>query len=76
LGLNAFNFEEVVGQSAAIKKVFQSVQKVAATDSTVLVTGETGTGKELAARAIHTLSRRKDRVLITINCAALGVDRE
>jgi formate hydrogenlyase transcriptional activator len=68
---NEFNFEEVVGQSAAIKKVFQNVQKVAATDSTVLVTGETGTGKELAARAIHTLSRRKDRALITINCAAL-----
>jgi DNA-binding NtrC family response regulator len=67
----AHNFEEIVGASPAIKKVFQNIEKVAATDSTVLVTGETGTGKELVARAIHTLSRRKDSALIKVNCAAL-----
>jgi PAS domain S-box-containing protein len=64
-------FEEIVGNSPAIRKVFQNIQKVAPTDSTVLVTGETGTGKELVARAIHHLSSQKDRALITINCAAL-----
>ncbi len=67
----AHNFEEIVGTSSAIKKVFQNIEKVAATDSTVLVTGETGTGKELVARAIHTSSRRKDSALIKVNCAAL-----
>ncbi|MCI0691830.1 sigma 54-interacting transcriptional regulator [candidate division KSB1 bacterium] len=69
----AHNFEEIVGASSAIKKVFQNIEKVAATDSTVLVTGETGTGKELVARALHTSSRRKDSVLIKVNCAALPV---
>ena len=66
-----FNFEEIIGHSPAIKKVFQHIHKVAPTDSTVLVTGETGTGKELVARAIHTLSQRKNSALIKINCAAL-----
>jgi PAS domain S-box-containing protein len=65
------NFEEIIGSSPAMRKVFQSVEKVAVTDTTVLITGETGTGKELVARAIHNLSPRKDRPLITVNCAAL-----
>ncbi len=66
-----YNFGEIVGASAAMKKVFDSAEKVADTDSTVLLTGETGTGKELIARAIHNLSGRKDRVLVRVNCAAL-----
>jgi Nif-specific regulatory protein len=65
------NFEEIVGSSPAIQKVFQSIERVAGTDATVLITGETGTGKELVARAIHNLSRRKDSPLIKVNCAAL-----
>jgi len=65
------NFEEMIGTSAAIKKVFQAIEKVATTDATVLVTGETGTGKELIARAIHHLSKRKDGVLVKVNCAAI-----
>lgn len=63
--------EEIVGQSAAIRKVLLQVEQVAATDSTVLVLGETGTGKELIARAIHRLSGRKDHAMIRLNCAAL-----
>jgi formate hydrogenlyase transcriptional activator len=54
-----------------MKKVLQAVEKVAATDATVLLTGETGTGKELIARAIHNLSTRKDGVLVKVNCAAI-----
>ena len=65
------NFEEIVGVSAMIKKVFKAVETVAVTDSTVLITGETGTGKELIARAIHNLSSRKDRVLVKVNCSAI-----
>ncbi len=65
------NFDEIIGTSSAIKKVFQAIEKVAATDATVLITGETGTGKELIARAIHHLSNRKDGVLIKVNCAAI-----
>ncbi|MCA1957690.1 MAG: sigma 54-interacting transcriptional regulator, partial [Nitrospira sp.] len=65
------NFEEIIGVSAPIKKVLQAIEKVAGTDATVLVTGETGTGKELVARAIHNLSRRKHGVLIKVNCAAI-----
>ena len=65
------NFEEIVGQSPALTAVLENVRHVAATESTVLITGETGTGKELIARAIHSNSRRKDRPLIKINCAAL-----
>jgi PAS domain S-box-containing protein len=68
-GIN--NFEEIVGQSPALTAVLDNVRRVAATDSTVLITGETGTGKELIARAIHSNSRRKDKPLIKINCAAL-----
>jgi PAS domain S-box-containing protein len=65
------NFEEIIGSSPALAAVLDSAARVAATDSTVLITGETGTGKELIARAIHSRSRRKDRPLIKINCAAL-----
>lgn len=65
------NFEEIIGTSTAIKKVLQSIEQVAATDAAVLVTGETGTGKELIARAIHYLSKRKDGVLVKVNCAAI-----
>jgi formate hydrogenlyase transcriptional activator len=64
-------FADVVGESAAIQKVLASVRMVAGTDSTVLVKGETGTGKELVVRAIHGLSRRKDKILVKVNCAAL-----
>ncbi|PKN69182.1 MAG: Fis family transcriptional regulator [Deltaproteobacteria bacterium HGW-Deltaproteobacteria-12] len=62
---------EIVGQSSAIKKVLAQAQQVAQTDSTVLLLGETGTGKELMARIIHNLSRRKDRPLVTVNTASL-----
>ena len=65
------NFEEIVGQSPALTAVLDNVRRVAATDSTVLIMGETGTGKELIARAIHSNSPRKDKPLIKINCAAL-----
>jgi PAS domain S-box-containing protein len=65
------NFEEIVGQSPALRAVLENVRRVAATDSTVLITGETGTGKELIARAVHSTSKRKARPLIKINCAAL-----
>jgi formate hydrogenlyase transcriptional activator len=65
------NFEEIIGRSQAIKKVLQAVETVAPTDVGVLILGETGTGKELVARAIHNLSRRKESVLVKVNCAAL-----
>jgi two-component system, NtrC family, response regulator HydG len=65
------NFEEMVGASPAFKKVLQDVEKVAGSDSTVLIFGETGTGKELIAHAIHARSSRNNRPFITINCAAL-----
>ena len=62
---------DIVGQSAAMKKVLGRAEQVAQTDSTVLLLGETGTGKELLARAIHSMSSRKDRPLVTVNCASL-----
>jgi len=65
------NFEEIVGRSRAIKKVFKAIETVAPTNATVLLLGETGTGKELVARAIHNLSPKKDNVLVKVNCAAL-----
>lgn len=65
------DFEGIVGQSSALRNVLQMVETVAASDSTVLLLGETGTGKELIARAIHDRSRRKDRTLIKLNCAAI-----
>src|SRR5262249_55241464 len=64
-------FEEVIGASAALKAVLSRVSKVAPTDSTVLLTGETGTGKELIARAIHKLSRRSSGSFVSVNCAAI-----
>jgi formate hydrogenlyase transcriptional activator len=64
-------FGDVVGKSAAILRVLERVRMVAETDSTVLVTGETGTGKELIVRGIHGLSRRKDKIMVKVNCAAL-----
>ncbi|MDJ1471524.1 sigma 54-interacting transcriptional regulator [Cytophagaceae bacterium DM2B3-1] len=64
-------FSEIIGRSPAIKKVLENVHRVAPTDSTVLLQGETGTGKELIARAIHNMSNRKNRPLIKVNCAAL-----
>ena len=66
-----YNFEEIIGASAAMKKVFQRIEQVANTDTTVLITGETGTGKELVARAIHNRSGRRARPPIKVNCAAL-----
>lgn len=66
-----FNFEDIVGNSSAIKRVFEQVSIVAPTDSTVLLHGETGTGKELVARAIHNLSSRRDRTFVRMNCAAI-----
>ena len=67
----AADFEGIIGQSAALRKVLQLVETVATSDSTVLLLGETGTGKELVARAIHDRSRRKDRTLVKLNCAAI-----
>jgi formate hydrogenlyase transcriptional activator len=64
-------FDEIVGQSTKLKKVFQRIEQVAPTDSTVLITGETGTGKELVSRAIHNLSRRSRRVMVKVDCASL-----
>jgi transcriptional regulator with PAS, ATPase and Fis domain len=66
-----FMFEEIVGASPALKTVLSSIVKVAPTDSTVLITGETGTGKELIARAIHKGSQRAGNAFITVNCAAV-----
>jgi formate hydrogenlyase transcriptional activator len=65
------NFEQIVGNSPALKRVLQLVETVAPSDSTVLLLGETGTGKELIARAIHDRSRRKDRTFVKVNCAAI-----
>jgi len=65
------NFEEIVGESAALKKILSQARTVAPTDVTVLILGDTGTGKELIARAIHRMSARKDRVFVKLNCAAI-----
>jgi formate hydrogenlyase transcriptional activator len=64
-------FEGIVGQSSTLRRVLQMVQTVAPGDSTVLLLGETGTGKELVARAIHNCSRRKERAFVKLNCAAI-----
>ncbi len=66
------NFEEIVGSSDAIRKVLQAIETVAPTDASVLILGETGTGKELVARDIHNLSRQKEKALVKVNCAALA----
>jgi Nif-specific regulatory protein len=67
----AGRFSDIIGRSPAMQRVFESMAKVARTDATVLVEGETGTGKELVARAIHTQSPRKDRIFLGQNCGAL-----
>ena len=66
-----YGFEEIIGDSDALKQVLKQVEVVAPTDSTVLIQGETGTGKELIARAIHRLSGRKERTFVKLNCAAI-----
>jgi len=65
------NFEEVVGKSTVLRRVLRNVETVAPTDSTVLIYGETGTGKELIARAIHNLSPRRSKAFVKLNCAAI-----
>ena len=65
------NFREIVGQSAALRRVFKQIEQVAPTDSTVLIQGETGTGKELIARAVHNLSGRRGNAFVKLNCAAI-----
>ena len=65
------NFEEIVGESTALKRVLSQARTVAPSDATVLILGDTGTGKELIARAIHRMSSRKERLLVKLNCAAI-----
>src|ERR1700752_4995043 len=67
------NFEEIVGRSRSLAEVIERVKLVASTDSSVLILGETGTGKELVARAVHSNSERRNRPLVKVNCAALPV---
>ncbi|HKY05772.1 MAG TPA: sigma 54-interacting transcriptional regulator [Blastocatellia bacterium] len=67
----AYDFEQIIGSSTALKRILKQVETVAPTDSTVLIQGETGTGKELFARAIHSLSGRRERTLVKLNCAAI-----
>src|SRR5215471_8911610 len=67
-------FEQLIGCAPALKLVLEDVERVAQTDSTVLVLGETGTGKELIARAVHNVSTRRGRPFIKLNCAAIPVD--
>jgi formate hydrogenlyase transcriptional activator len=69
--ISEFNSGEIVGTSAAMQEVFKNIEMVASTDSTVLLLGETGTGKELVARAIHRRSNRKAGVMVKVNCGAL-----
>ncbi len=66
-----YDFEEIIGESPSLNRILQQVKTVAPTDSTVLIRGETGTGKELIARAIHHLSARRERTLVKVNCAAI-----
>jgi formate hydrogenlyase transcriptional activator len=66
------NFDEIVGNSAPLRALLRQVEQVAPTDSTVLITGETGTGKELIARAIHSRSPRQERPLVKVNCSAIS----
>ena len=65
---------EIIGQSAALRQIIRQVEMVAPTDVTVLILGETGTGKELIAREIHARSRRKDKPLVPVNCACIPKD--
>jgi formate hydrogenlyase transcriptional activator len=71
---NPRRFEQIIGNSPALERVLQQVEQVAPTDSTVLIQGETGTGKELVARAIHNLSMRCGQPIIKLNCAAIPFD--
>jgi len=66
-----YNFEEIIGESPALKQILQQLETVAPTDSSILILGETGTGKELIARAIHHLSARRERTLVKVNCASI-----
>ncbi len=66
-----YNFDEIIGESRSLNQVLKEVQTVAATDSTVLILGETGSGKELVARALHNLSERRERTFVKLNCAAI-----
>lgn len=70
----AHRFEQIIGSSASLEAVLRKVERVAPTDSTVLIQGETGSGKELIARAIHNLSSRCGRPFVTLNCAAIPFD--
>src|ERR1700693_5289043 len=72
--LDERKFEQVIGNSPALESVLEQVERVATTDSTVLVQGETGTGKELIARAIHNISPRCGRSFVKLNCAAIPLD--
>jgi len=67
-------FERIIGNSAALESVLEQVEQVASTDSTVLIEGETGTGKELVAHAVHNGSQRVGRAFIKLNCAAIPLD--
>src|SRR5215831_18063214 len=67
-------FEEIIGNSSALKMALAEVERVAPTDATVLIHGETGTGKELIARAVHNLSPRCGRPFVKLNCAAIPLD--
>jgi formate hydrogenlyase transcriptional activator len=73
-GRNQRRFEQIIGNSGALESVFGEVERVAPTDSTVLIQGETGTGKELIARAIHNISSRCGRPFVKLNCAAIPFD--
>jgi formate hydrogenlyase transcriptional activator len=66
-----YNFDEIIGQSAPLRQLLRNVEQVAPTEATVLIQGETGTGKELVARAVHDRSRRKDRPLVKVNCGSI-----
>lgn len=66
-----FDFENIIGKSPAIRKIFDMIQTVADTDSTVLISGKSGTGKELVARALHYNSKRKNKTLISVNCGTI-----
>ena len=67
----AYNFEEIIGENLALKRVLKQAETVAPTDATVLILGETGTGKELVARAIHNMSARREHTFVKLNCAAI-----
>ena len=66
-----YSFEEIIGESSGLKRILKQAETVAPTDATVLILGETGTGKELVARAIHNMSARRERTLVKLNCAAI-----